>query len=249
MRRYSGMLIFQGRVKVSGSVDRRFVHQVIRCDARVALRDRRLVAGEVARPIQPGHAVQAGHVDDERVAFPTADRLSHPRIRGRLAGIFEEHVSHRAGVLVCDEERALALHDLERVRHVARARHARQIALDLRIALEPFVAVLVPDLQLLGLVRDLAAVDHSHAARHGADSAKGEDLLRRQRSVGAGPRRHRVTRHVPLEVVIGGIHRLPDSVQIGVAVGEPRRPVSLRLTSSLSLNAQRHRDDDRRRNR
>src|SRR4029079_7797069 len=121
--------------------NRRFVAEDVRRRARVALGDLQLIAVEVAGPIEPGAVVEAGRLDDERLALPVADRLAHPRIDGRWTRILEVDVSHRARVLIREEDGARALQDLERLRHVVRARHAWQVALDLGVALQPLLLV------------------------------------------------------------------------------------------------------------
>src|SRR5687767_12320105 len=61
------------------------------------------------------------------------DRIPHPGIHRRRARVLEQDVARRARVLVDEEQRLLTVEDLKRVRHVGRARNARQVALDLRI--------------------------------------------------------------------------------------------------------------------
>ena len=85
------------------------------------------------------------------------DRLAHPGVDLRRTRILQVDVAHRARVLVGDEERRLALEDLEGERHVGGARHARQVALDLRVAGQPLRLVLVLLLASLGQVGNLAA--------------------------------------------------------------------------------------------
>ena len=98
------MLIFQGRVNVSGSSMvasyRRWFGDV----ARVALGDLQLVAVEIAGAVEPGLVVEARRHDDKRLALPAADRLAHPRVDGRGTGVLHEDVADGARVLVRDEE-------------------------------------------------------------------------------------------------------------------------------------------------
>src|ERR1700730_4712027 len=65
-------------------LDGRLVRHRVRTDARVPLDHMQGVAVEVPRPIEPGVLVEAGHVDDQRLALPAAARPSHPRVRGTL---------------------------------------------------------------------------------------------------------------------------------------------------------------------
>ena len=133
--------------------------------------------------------------------------------------VLEEDVAHRAGELIGDEHRLLVLDDLERERHVGRARNARHVALDLRVAIDPVLAVLVALGGGFGFVRDLAAFHNAHAARHGPDGAKLQHRDVGQRSVGAIAELQRVAGHVALHVVVGGADGLPDAIEIGFAVG------------------------------
>src|SRR3954470_8677894 len=118
-------------------LDRRFVGNDVRAGAREPLDDVQLIAVEIAGAIEPGLIVEALGIDDEALAFPLADRLSHPRIDRWRPWILQIDVTDGARVLVSDEEGALALEDLERLRHVHRARHSGQVALDFGIALQP----------------------------------------------------------------------------------------------------------------
>src|SRR4030095_10921018 len=49
-----------------------FVHHVVRAGRRVALDDVQHVAMKVAGAVEPGLFALAGHVDDQRVAFPAS---------------------------------------------------------------------------------------------------------------------------------------------------------------------------------
>src|SRR2546425_7197109 len=61
---------------------------------------------ETATPhlIEPGLTVEAARFDDERVAIPSADRLSHPRIHRRGCGTGHVDVANRARVFVRKED-------------------------------------------------------------------------------------------------------------------------------------------------
>src|SRR3989442_9832853 len=54
--------------------------------------------------IEPGLTVEAARFDDERVAIPSADRLSHPRIHRRGCGTGHVDVANRARVFVRKED-------------------------------------------------------------------------------------------------------------------------------------------------
>ena len=157
------------------------------------------------------------------------DRLAHPRVDLRRTRVLQVDVAHRAGVLVGDEERRLALEDLEGERHVGGARHARQVALDLRVAGQPLRLVLVLLLAGLGQVGNLAADHDADARRHGADRAEGDHFLGRHRHHRPGTHRQRRTGGVRFEVPVGGVQGLPDPVQIGLAVGGARHRGAGRL--------------------
>src|SRR5687768_18364103 len=99
-----------------------------------------------SRTVEPGLIVEAGDFDNQRISVPSPDRLPHPRIGLGRSRIFEINVAHRAGILIRDEELILILNNLEWKRHVSRARYAREITLDLRIAFQPVPPVLIPQL-------------------------------------------------------------------------------------------------------
>ena len=184
---------------------------------RVALDDLQLVAVMIAGAIEPRLIVEAGDGDDERVAFPHADRLPHPRIDRRRAGILQQDVAHRAGVFIRDEDRLVAVQDLERHRHVVRARHAGQVALDLRIAIEPVRLVLFLLLRGLRQIRNLVAFDDAVAGGHGADGAEREHRRGGHRHDRTRPKCQRRLRLVRQDVVVRGVERLPDAVQVWLA--------------------------------
>ena len=132
-----------------------------------------------------------------------------------------------------------ALEDLERKRHVGSARHPRQVALDLRVAIEPLLPVLVANFERLGSVRNHAAFNHARAAGHRAHCPEVHHFLGGHRTVRPRPERHCMPRGMCLKVVVGRVQRLPDSIQVGVAVGRARRPIRLRLSLFLSLSLAR----------
>src|SRR5690554_477519 len=115
-------------------LDRRLVLQVVRADRRVAFDDASVVAHEVAGAIEPREAVQPGDLDHERVAVPAAVRGAHPGVDGRLDALVAVHDAARLAELVDEQDLAVPLQDLERIRHVRRTRYAGHEALELRIA-------------------------------------------------------------------------------------------------------------------
>src|SRR5689334_14354182 len=67
-----------------------FIPNDIRAGPRVALDDMQRVAVEVPRTVEPRLVVESLCVDDERLAFPAANRLPHPRVELRRPWIFEK---------------------------------------------------------------------------------------------------------------------------------------------------------------
>src|SRR5258705_3050750 len=117
--------------------DGHLVAQRIRRNGREPLDDVERVGVEVARAREPGAIVEVGHVGDQRVALPAADRVAHPLVGPRLRRVFQEN--RAAGVGVREEHLDLAgtLRDLERIRHLSFAPDARELAPGPPIATEP----------------------------------------------------------------------------------------------------------------
>ncbi len=93
------------------------------------------------------------------------------------------------------------LDDLKRIRHVGGARHAGQVALDFGIELQAVLEIFLLVRHGLGQVGQLAAFDNAKAGWDCAGRAKLE---------------HRSgVRRVTLDVPIGSVQNLPDSVEIG----------------------------------
>src|SRR4026209_1730266 len=99
---------------------------------------------EISGPVEPGLVIETGHVDDQRLSFPSASRVSHPRIDGTLE-IRPIHVEDAAGAreLVSDEDVLRSLNDLKRKGHVRGPRYTRHITLDLRVLGQPGFEVLL----------------------------------------------------------------------------------------------------------
>ncbi len=180
-------------------VDRRLVLQVIRREQPVALRDARAAARIVAGAIEPGETVQARDVDDERVAVPAAVRPAHPAIERRLFLAVDEHAAERRRELIDDDDVALALQDLERIRHVRRARHAAHVALAFRVVDEPILEARSRSASASGRYGIVAAFDDAVPRRHGELCAELEQ--------------HRISRDVRLEVPVRRVQRLPHAAQ------------------------------------
>src|SRR6185503_15858420 len=104
---------------------------------------------------------------------------------------------------------AVALHDLKRVRHVGRARYSRAVALRLWIVGGPRRAVLVALLERLRQIRNRAALDDARPWRHGEQRTEPPEF------------RHRLGRSA-FEVPVSGVHGLPNTVQIRMAVDSRR---------------------------
>src|SRR5690606_12395044 len=117
-----------------------------------------------------------------------------------------------------------ALNDLERVGHVSRARNAGEVAGGFRIVVDEVGLVLVQALQRFRLVRDLPAFDH---AETGGERADGTDQAISHWI------RARVMR---LEVPVGGVHHLPDAVEVRLAVDQLRLLDLLLLRTGLGVS-------------
>src|SRR5262245_58857919 len=119
------------------------VDRVLR-DGSEALRHMQRLTMIVAGPVEPVLAVELRYVSDQRIAFPPTDRMSHICQVRRWLHLVE--VDRAAGARERERHVDLvrALDDLNGVGHVHRTRDARQVALQLRIAVDPILSVLVP---------------------------------------------------------------------------------------------------------
>src|SRR5262245_12467822 len=156
---------FPGAREHFGVRDGGFVLDVIRRRVRVPLYYPQLAAVVGSRTVEPGLVVKTRNFDYQRVSLPAPDRLPHPRIGFGRSRVFEINVPDRAGVFIGDKELVLILNNLKWKRHVRCARHAWEIALDLRIALQPMLPVFIPQLGGFRLVGYGPAFDNSHATR------------------------------------------------------------------------------------
>src|SRR6185369_13298233 len=115
--------------------------------------------------------------------------------------------------------------DLKWKRHVGRSRHPRQVTLHLGIELEPVRAILVALGECFRTVWKRSHFDDTETAGNGACRA---ELQHR-----AGCCR------VRLDVVVRGIDRLPDAIEVRLAVRCTRRAITRRLRAD-----QRHSHSD-----
>ena len=172
---------------------------------------------KISGAIEPAFIVEPRRVDHQRFVFPSARGIPHPGVDLRLD--FDVHVRDAAGIRVRIREQHVRrrLHDLERVRHVGRPWNSGQVTFDFRVQLHPLVRVGFLFCQRRGPVGNLVADDNAFAGRNAESCSQ---LQHRTLSL-----------IVILDVPIGGIHRLPDAVQIRLAVCGPRGAVGGLLAS------------------
>ena len=94
------------------------------------------VAVKIAGSVEPAQVVEIGRVDNKGFTLPVAIGPSHPAV-GRRVIMIHVNRSHGAGILKRHHDVLRAHHDLKGVRHIHGARHARQIAFDFRIPVQP----------------------------------------------------------------------------------------------------------------
>ena len=92
------------------------------------------VAVRMTFPIEPGFVVETNRINHERIPFPLADRVPHPRgnqILGMLPSIHED-LAHKVIVLEEHEHAAGNLNDLERLSnsHKVDSRHSGRKTLE-----------------------------------------------------------------------------------------------------------------------
>ena len=162
---------------------------------------------EISGAVKPGALVETGYVHNQSVTFPLAPGLAHPRINGSRSGIFQRNVAKGAIVLISDGYRLGAVEDLERIGHIGGARHTGKIAADLGVKRHPVLGIFFLFRQSLRLVGQHAALDHGGAAWFGAQRAHLEN--------------RRLLRGVIQQVDVGSIDGLPNTVEVGMAIGKP----------------------------
>ena len=233
-------MTIQGHADLPGSrehlrvLDRGFVQHGIGSDERVAFDHVQAVAREIPRAVEPRLAVEAGHIDDERVAVPAPARLPHPRIDGSRFQL--GHADHARGArkFIADQDRRGSLDDLKWKGLVCGARHSRQITLDLRVRGHPLLEVLFLPGQRRRPIRNLVALHHAESGGHCADRAE----VRTSRLRGVGLK-------IPVCRVLG----LPDAVQVGLAIGCARDGERTRLSRGRAHRGRKDSTCSDRRNR
>ena len=159
----------------------------------------------IARAVEPGVGHLSGHAHDESVAFPVGVGMAHPGVDlGGHLGLIDIENAIGFGVLVSNQDDIGRLHDLERKRHVIRARHARHEAFGEWIVFQCVGAIGVALAQCLLVVGNASAIDDAETRRD-----------RRMGAEQAGMRAH--PRRVGLDVVMRRSDRLPDAAEIGLA--------------------------------
>jgi hypothetical protein len=119
------------------------------------------------------------------------------------------------------------LQDLKRIGHVGRAWHTGQIAFDFWTQIQPIGLVLFLSRKGFGPIGNFAAFHDAEARGHCPDSTQRKHRSRRYRALGPRAKRHRRTRYVSLKIEVRFIQRLPDSIEIGLAVRAARRAILL----------------------
>src|SRR5213594_3115692 len=198
-------------------LNRSFVHERICATRRVAFHDMQSVAMKITCAIEPGLVAQAGDVDHERLAFPTTIGPSHPAIPRSLRRGPHINDANGACVFVGHHNILWSLDDLKGIWKVGSAWYAGQITLDLGVKLHPVRLILL----LLGgrcrQVRNLIALHNALTWRQGERRSQcGHWTLRGS---------------VALEIPIGLIQSLPDTVQVRFSIPGTWRTVSRRLGS------------------
>src|SRR5215469_5062597 len=89
---------------------------------------------EISSPVEPGFVVLCSHVNDQRVAIPTADGPAHPRIGRGLGLTIHIDNARRTGKLVGDQDLFGSFNDLKRQPDIRGSRNPWKIALGFGIA-------------------------------------------------------------------------------------------------------------------
>ena len=178
---------------------------------------------EITRSVEPCLIVETRHIDNQRVAFPMARRPAHPCVIGTFQLAIHVDGSIGAREFVGDQDVQRRLNDLKWIWHVRRARHTRQIALDLWIGSQPLLRVLFLLCRRLRQVGDFVAF-HDASARRNAE-----------RGTERGDRSH--LGRMILDIPIRGVERFPNAVQVRLPIRRARRLVSL----GIGITDRRHR--------
>src|SRR5262245_6013447 len=106
-------------------LDAYFPVDVAEIGPREALHEMELIAVRVADGVETRPAVEVDGVDDQRVAFPVADRIAEPRGDAVAVLTAVDGDDVEPGILLEQKREVLvALHDLHRLRRVDGAAHA-----------------------------------------------------------------------------------------------------------------------------
>jgi hypothetical protein len=127
--------------------------------------------------MEPALSVESRDVNDESVALPSSIQYSHPRVDGRFFGSAHVDDAIRGRVFVRKHDVLLRLDNLQRIRHVRRARQIGHIAFDFWIQLQPVRKIFVSALSRLPVCRELRRPQQCFDPME----------LRRSRRVGKGP--------------------------------------------------------------
>src|SRR5207249_2063279 len=195
-------------------------------------------AMEISGPVEPGLIVLSGYVNDQRVTVPTSDGPAHPGIGRSLRLAIHIDDARRTGKLVGEQDLLGCLNDLKGKADVGGPWNAWQITLRFGVARrvvdvdrdgmgEPLFKIFLLLRLRPRLIRDLSTLDDALSGRLRPDRAHKLRKGRRPRSM-------------RLDIPIGRVHRLPNSVQIGVLrSGEARRAISRKLLRP-GLHRQKH---------
>ena len=184
------------------------------------------IAMEIPRPVKPGLIVEVRHIDDERITFPMAHRPSHPRICGTLQLAVHTDDTAGAGKFVSHHNIRRRLDDLKRIGHIRGTRNAWQITLHFRIQLHPVLSVFLLFFRCPRLVRNLVALDYTRPAGNAESRAESS-----HRSWG---------RRMILNVPVGRVECLPNTIQVGFAIGGPRCAIGRSLRQDACHHRRRY---------
>src|SRR5439155_10527501 len=118
-------------------LNRHLVANGVRTDGREALHKVERSAVKIPGPVEPVFAVEARHIHDQRIALPVADRMTHVCVVWRPLDFIQMDRASRIRKRECGLNFVRALDDLKWIRHVHGPWNARQITLQLRIAVDP----------------------------------------------------------------------------------------------------------------
>src|SRR5688572_17095947 len=123
-------------------LDRGFVHECVRAAGCITLDHMQGGAVVVTGAIEPCPIVEAGHVYDQRLAFPSTVGPPHPTFVGGLRRCPHVDDANRARVLVRNQDLLLGLDDLKGIWEIRGSWYAREVTLGLRVERCPVRLVL-----------------------------------------------------------------------------------------------------------